>query len=44
VSVVEEVERWSTCGRSCFTELISKLNLTCPDKSILNTLLPVPAD
>jgi hypothetical protein len=43
-SVVEEVGRWSTCGRSCFTELLSKLNLTCPDKSILDALLPVPAD
>ncbi len=43
-SVVAEVQRWSTCGRSCFAELLGKLNLTCTDKSILDTLLPVPAD
>lgn len=43
-AVVQEVARWSACGRSCFAELLSKLKLTCPDKSILDTLLPVPAD
>ena len=43
-TVVEEIRRWSICGRSCFAELLSKLNLTCPDESILDTLLPVPAD
>ena len=43
-SVVEEVQRWCVRGRSCFAELLSKLNLTCPDKSILDDLLPIPAD
>jgi len=43
-TVVAEVTRWTVCGRSCFEELLRKLNLTCPDKSILNSLLPVPAD
>jgi hypothetical protein len=43
-TVVEEVGRWCTCGRSCFAELLSKLQLTCPDSSILDALLPVPAD
>jgi hypothetical protein len=43
-SVVEEAQRWSLCGRSCFAELLHRLNLTCPDVSILDTLLPVPAD
>lgn len=43
-SVVKEVARWSACGRSCFAELLDKLNLTCPGQSILDTLLPVPAD
>ena len=43
-SIVEEVGRWSACGRSCFAELLEKLNLSSPDKSILDTLLPVPAD
>jgi len=43
-SVVDEVQRWSARGRSCFADLLSKLNLTRPDKSILDSLLPVPAD
>jgi hypothetical protein len=43
-SVVEEVQRWSLRGRSCFTELLRRLKLTCPDTSLLDTLLPVPAD
>lgn len=43
-SVVEEVKRWSEDGRSCFAELLEKLNLSSPDKSILDTLLPIPAD
>ena len=43
-SVVKEIARWSACGRSCFAELLDKLGLTCPEKSILDTLLPVPAD
>ena len=43
-TVVAEVTRWTVCGRSCFEELLRKLNLTCPDKSILDSLLPVPAD
>ena len=43
-AVVKEVARWSACGQSCFAELLNKLNLSCPDKSILDALLPVPAD
>jgi hypothetical protein len=43
-TVVAEVTRWTVCGRSCFEELLRKLKLTCPDKSILDSLLPVPAD
>jgi hypothetical protein len=43
-SVVDEVQRWSARDRSCFADLLSKLNLTRPDKSILDSLLPVPAD
>ena len=42
--VVAEVTRWTVCGRSCFEDLLRKLNLRYPDKSILDTLLPVPAD
>jgi hypothetical protein len=43
-SVVEEVARWARRGRSCFAELLRRLNLTCPDTSILDVLLPIPAD
>ena len=43
-SVVEEAKRWSIRGQSCFAELLRKLNLTRPDKSILDTLLPVPGE
>jgi hypothetical protein len=43
-SIVAEVGRWAIHGRSCFAELLEKLNLSSPDKSILDTLLPVPAD
>lgn len=43
-SVVKEVGRWASCGRSCFAELLRRLKLTCPDTSILDVLLPIPAD
>jgi transposase len=43
-TVVEEVHRWWTRGRSCFSELMRKLKLQPPQKSILDTLLPLPAD
>ena len=42
--VVDEIKRWSVCGCSCFEELLRKLKLKCPPKSILDTLLPVPSD
>jgi hypothetical protein len=41
-SVVEEIRRWTTRGRSCFSELMRKLRLQPPEKSILDTLLPLP--
>jgi len=43
-SVVEEVHRWCIRGRSCFCDLMRKLRLQPPQKSILDTLLPLPAD
>jgi len=43
-SVVEEVHRWSALGRSCFSDLMQKLRLQPSPKSILDTLLPLPAD
>lgn len=42
--VVDEVQRWAVNGQSCFAELLRELNLSCPPKSILDTLLPVPSD
>jgi hypothetical protein len=43
-SVLEEIKRWSEVGQSCFQELVKKLNLQAPQKSILDELLPEPAD
>ena len=43
-SVVEEIQRWAVHGRSCFSNLMKKLNLPSPEKSILDTLLPLPDD
>jgi hypothetical protein len=43
-SVVEEIRRWTICGRSCFSDLMRKLRLQPPPQSILDTLLPLPAD
>jgi len=42
-SVVEETGRWTSRRRSCFSDLMQKLKLPRPEKSILKTLLPVPA-
>jgi len=42
-SVVEETGRWTSRRRSCFSDLMQKLKLPRPEKSILQTLLPVPA-
>lgn len=43
-SVLKEIERWSIRGRSCFSELMKKRHLPTPEKSILDTLLPLPVD
>ena len=42
--VVKEIRRWAASGCSCFEELLRTLNLKCSQKSILDTLLPVPSD
>jgi hypothetical protein len=42
-TVVDEITNWATRGRSCFSDLMSKLELTPPEKSILDQLLPQPA-
>jgi len=43
-SLVNEIQRWSACGHSCFTDLLRKLQLQHSLSPALNALLPVPAD
>ena len=43
-SVIEEIERWSTRGRSCFEDLMRKLKLRPSETSTLDALLPLPSD
>jgi hypothetical protein len=41
--VVEEIQRWSRQGTSCFERLKRKLKLTSPEKPALDRLYPQPA-
>jgi hypothetical protein len=41
-SVIEEVQKWSDAGQSCFAKLLTKLNLPPPTKSVLDIFLPAP--
>ena len=41
-TVLEEMQRWWTAGRSCFETLRNKLNLTPPETPVLNRLYPKP--
>lgn len=41
-SVLNEVQRWSQEGKSCFTKLLEKLQLPPPETSILDALFPPP--
>jgi hypothetical protein len=43
-TVIGEILRWERAGRSCFEDLIAKLKLSPPVHSILDSMLPVPAD
>ena len=43
-SIIAEVQRWMETGRSCFADLLSARGVPPPEKSILNKLLPLPAD
>lgn len=43
-SVIDEINRWCREGQSCFSKLVVKLGLSIPPKSILESLLPKPAD
>lgn len=41
-SVIEEIQRWSEQGESCFAKLLAKLNLPPPVQPILDRVLPLP--
>src|SRR5271165_1986282 len=42
-SVLAELKRWWATGRSCFAELMEKLELTPPEQSVLDQILPGPS-
>lgn len=42
-SVLAEVQRWVENGRSCFRELLEKLQLPSPQQSVLDHVLPHPS-
>jgi hypothetical protein len=41
-SVLDEMKRWWTAGRSCFRELLDKLKLVVPEKPVIDRVLPIP--
>ena len=42
-SVLAELKRWWATGRSCFAELLEKLALGPPERSVLDQVLPGPS-
>ena len=42
-SVIDEIRRWQETGRSCFRELLDKLQIPLPTHSILDRVLPQPS-
>jgi transposase len=42
-SVIEEIRRWQETGRSCFRQLLDKLQIPLPNHSILDRVLPQPS-
>jgi hypothetical protein len=42
-NVIEEIKQWAEVGQSCFQQLLEKLQLKVPEKSILDRLLPNPS-
>jgi hypothetical protein len=42
-NVIEEIKRWIATGRSCFRELMEKLNIALADDSVLDRVLPEPS-
>jgi hypothetical protein len=43
-TVIGEIVRWQRAGCSCFARLMTKLKLSPPTHSVLDILLPIPAD
>lgn len=41
-SVIDEILRWSGAGPSCFADLLAKLQLPTPTKSMLDYVIPGP--
>jgi hypothetical protein len=42
-SVLAELKRWWATGRSCFAELVEKLELTPPEQSVIDQIIPGPS-
>ena len=42
-NVIEEAKGWMVAGRSCFEQLLEKLGLPLPTRSILDEILPDPS-
>jgi hypothetical protein len=42
-SVIDEIQRWSAAGRSCFEKLARKLRLSPSNKTVLNLIYPKPS-
>jgi transposase len=42
-SVLEELKRWWATGQSCFEKLVAKLELTPPEQSVIDQILPGPS-
>jgi transposase len=42
-SVLAELKRWWVTGRSCFAELLEKLEFTPPEQSVVDVIFPGPS-
>jgi len=42
-SVIDEIQRWSAAGRSCFSKLARKLRLSLPAEAVLDLIYPQPS-
>jgi hypothetical protein len=41
-TVMEEINRWTAAGQSCFTKLLNQCKLKVPETSVLDQVLPIP--